>query len=129
MLKNIKNLLKNKTNFRKGLRATDAVYALALQNKITPEEKESLDIIGHAWEKLKKRRKDWEMWAFRHVVVWGISGPTEFWRIYGENLKRLYGVDDLNHFKKIMDEILVEMLNIARDYQKIINKEKKGEML
>ena len=25
-----------------------------------------------------------------------------------------------------MDEILVEMLDIARDYQKIINKEKKG---
>ncbi|GFN34677.1 hypothetical protein [Tepidimicrobium xylanilyticum] len=121
MLKNIKNLLKNKTNFRKGLRATDGVYALALQNQITPEEKESLEIIGHAWKELKKRREDWEMWAFRHVIIWRISGPTEFWRIYGNNLKRLYGIESLEHLKKIMDEILVEMLDIARDYQKVIN--------
>lgn len=121
MLKNISLLLKNKTNFRKGLRATDEVYALVLQNQITSEEKECLEIIGHAWKELKKRREDWEMWAFRHVIIWRISGPTEFWRIYGENLKRLYGVDDLNHFKKIMDEILIEMLDIARNYQKVIN--------
>ena len=86
MLKDRKALFKNKTNFKKGLRATDEVYALALQNKITPEEKESLEIIGYAWEKLKKRREDWEIWAFRHVTILRISGPTEFWRIYGENL-------------------------------------------
>lgn len=122
MLKNISLLLKNKTNFRKGLRVTDEVYALALQNKITPEEKESLEIIGHAWKELKKRREDWEIWAFRHVIIWGISGPTEFWRIYGNNLTRLYGIESLNHFKKIMDEILVEMLDIARDYQKKLSK-------
>lgn len=122
MLKDRKVLLKNKTNFKKGLQCTDTVYAATLNNPktVTKEELENLELIGKAWEYIKKEREPWEIWAFRNITIWNIYGPTDFYKHYKENmqLKELSDINSLGELKKILDCMLVEMLEKSREIKK-----------
>ena len=114
MLKDTKKLLKNKTNFKKGLRQTDTMYALSLKNpeQLTDIEKYNLKILKQTWIELKEKYGEgWELWAFLYITIWNITGLTLFYKTYGKNLK----LNSKEELKEIINNILIEMLEIARE--------------